>query len=55
MLEILTSKDVCNLIRISRQTLRTWIKKGIFPKPLILNTKKLLWNKEVIEKWIKNN
>ena len=56
-MELLTTKDVCNMLRISSNTLKKWRKIGIadFPLPIKVqkHNGKTLWIKLEIEEWIK--
>jgi excisionase family DNA binding protein len=52
--DIMTIKDVCAHLGVSRVTLYRWIKdpKMNFPEPIRLNTRQG-WRKEDIDQWIK--
>tara|TARA_R110000868_G_scaffold162538_2_gene393897 strand:+ start:9812 stop:10021 length:210 start_codon:yes stop_codon:yes gene_type:complete len=47
-------KDVEQIIRKNRLTLRRWWNKEQFPKPSYINGR-LAWHSEVIEQWISQN
>jgi excisionase family DNA binding protein len=46
----LNALEVCKLLRISRPTLRAWIREGRFPKPLDIGfTRQRRWSAAAIE------
>lgn len=49
-----TTNEVLELLgnRISRTGLMAWVSKGAFPKPLRISPRKLLWNREEVEKFL---
>lgn len=52
-LQLLTTEEVLQMLRITKSTLFRWIKEGIFPKPLAYPKGKRLWAKEDIEEFVK--
>ncbi len=55
-MELLTTKDVCNMLRISPNTLRNWRLANKFPHPIQVqdNNGKTLWLKINVENWLNN-
>jgi predicted DNA-binding transcriptional regulator AlpA len=52
-------KDILALLRVSRETLRTWSNDGRFPKPVALGVrlggrgnKSLRWRREAVMAWL---
>ena len=53
---LLTLKEVCKLVNVSTETIRNWRKNGVFPRPIqVVINGKLLWDRDIINKWIKDN
>lgn len=48
----LTRKEVTSYVKVTRQTLYAWMRKGIFPRPIAVTNRKNLWRKEDIDKWM---
>ena len=51
----LRMKEVIEMLSISRSTLYRWIKKGIFPRPILIGgsgTRAVRWQRSVIERWL---
>ena len=53
MEKLLTTKEVCELVRVKYPTIDRWLKAGTFPKPITGRGRKLLWTQESIETWMK--
>jgi predicted DNA-binding transcriptional regulator AlpA len=49
---MLTEKQVCGIVGVSRQTLIRWRKSGDFPQPFKFGPKLIRWHKSVVEKWM---
>lgn len=52
-MELLEIKDVLPILKCNANTFRTWIKRGLLPKGLILeigNTQRI--RKAVLDKWL---
>jgi predicted DNA-binding transcriptional regulator AlpA len=45
---LLLLEDVCELVRVSPQTVRRWLKDRRFPQPIRLG-RKLLWTQSAID------
>ena len=52
MPELLTVKDVCKLLRLSRTRLYAHIAAGRLPKPLYLAPRTPRWRRAAIERWL---
>lgn len=52
--ELYFIRDVEQIIRRDRLTLRRWWQKNKFPKPTLINSR-LAWHSQVIEQWINQN
>jgi prophage regulatory protein len=48
-------KQLAKFLSISEVTLWRWRKAGYLPEPIKLGPKVLLWDSEVIDKWLKLN
>ena len=51
------STDITKLVGKSEHTIRRWVKEGKFPKPIekYKQTNIRLWDKETVDRWIKNH
>jgi prophage regulatory protein len=49
---ILRLPQVVEKVQVPKSTLYKWMKKGCFPKPLILGTRSVGWTKNSIEEWL---
>jgi prophage regulatory protein len=47
-------KDIEQIVRRNRLTLRRWWEKKLFPPPVLINNR-LAWHVDVIEDWIAKN
>ena len=56
-MQLLTTKEVCSILRISINTLYRWRNTNKFPLPIkrVNNNGKNLWLNSDIEEWIQNN
>ena len=50
--ELLTRKDVEELLGIKKSALYAYMRKGDFPAPLQLSAKCVRWKRSEVEKWI---
>ena len=50
--ELLTEKEVCQMLRISRSTLRRVIRRGEFSKPLKPSPGTSRWPRRIVEDYI---
>jgi predicted DNA-binding transcriptional regulator AlpA len=51
--ELMTLKDVMQLVKLSRSTITRMLKAGKFPKPLEFS-RKLYWKREQLDDFLKN-
>ena len=51
-IQLLTSFEVSKFLRVHPNTLRNWTKKGVFPKALKIEGRKLLWSEQEILDWV---
>ncbi len=56
-MKLITAKELCIILNISRDTLSRWRRSDAFPRAIKMLDKngKLLWVMADIEKWIKEN
>jgi predicted DNA-binding transcriptional regulator AlpA len=47
--QTLNQREVAQLLGVSPLTLRSWIRKGRFPKPLKIGLRRLHWPRSLIE------
>lgn len=52
MVELLTKRDLRQLLKVSEPTLRKLINSGRLPEPIDLGDRTKRWRKVDIEKWI---
>ena len=52
MPELLTVKDVCGILKLSRSRLYAHVESGRIPKPLYIAPKVPRWRRDAIERWI---
>lgn len=52
VLATVTSDEICDALRITRQTLSSWIARGHFPAPRRFGRRLLRWPAEVVNEWI---
>lgn len=45
-------KELCQMLRITDRTCRTWLAAGRLPPPLRLGRRKLAWRREVIDQFL---
>lgn len=48
---LLTTADICTWLQIAEPTLRTWVRNGLFPKPMKLGQLSR-WSKPIIEDYL---
>lgn len=51
-LDMLTSKDTCELFKIGQRTLRAWRRTGKFPEPDLAIGNTIRWRRITIEAWL---
>ncbi len=50
--DLLTSKEVCALLRVGQRTLWRWVHTDHFPRPIILSAAQHRWRRSTVEAWI---
>ncbi|MGI9948937.1 helix-turn-helix transcriptional regulator [Vibrio hyugaensis] len=53
MSQILTTHEICLMVRRSPSTLYRWWTTGRFPMPLQYNGRTFGWDKESVEQWLR--
>ena len=48
----LNIEQMAQLLGCGKKTIHKYKKKGLIPKPIHLNSKKMFWLKDVIENWL---
>ena len=54
-LEVISRKQICKQIGISKDTIRNWINNRNFPKPLISSGRDPLFNLQEVNEWFFQN
>ena len=54
-LDMLTSADICDRLKIRPRTLQTWRQKGQFPEPDLVLGKTIRWLRTTVETWLEEN
>ena len=49
---VLDAKSVCSLINVSLATLKRIVKRGEFPRPILLSTNRKGWRQSTVETWL---
>jgi predicted DNA-binding transcriptional regulator AlpA len=52
-LECLRLHEVAQLLHISKHTLRSWVAKDKFPRPIAPTETLRLWPRRVVEEWVR--
>jgi predicted DNA-binding transcriptional regulator AlpA len=52
--ELLTRRELCAFLRISRRCLDDWIKAGRFPRPIAFNDWHHRWTKAGVRRWLRD-
>lgn len=56
--KLLTTRQNCNLLGISRATLNRWVDEGIFPPPVVMRRRScgrptsIRWHLDVVISWL---
>jgi predicted DNA-binding transcriptional regulator AlpA len=50
--ELLTKRQVCQLLQLKWRTLNRWINLGLFPRPIRFGYKTVRWPREVLDQYI---
>lgn len=50
-IEFLRIKKVSARIGVGTSTIYAWIAKGVFPKPVKLNSKTIVWPASLVDQW----
>jgi len=48
----LKSRDVCEILKMSRTGLHKWVKEGNFPAPVQLSKRSVAWRQSEVEEWM---
>ena len=51
-LNIISRKEICKEIGVSRDTLKKWIKERDFPKPLKSSGREPLFDRVLVKNWL---
>jgi predicted DNA-binding transcriptional regulator AlpA len=51
-LALLTQTQVAGMVGCSSQTISDWLKKGMFPRPAVVNGHRRRWNIATIRDWL---
>lgn len=51
---LLTKEQVCEALGISRVTLWRWVESGIFPKPMQLGPRRIVWRPSAVDLFLEN-
>ena len=54
-LEVISRKQICKQIGISKDTIRNWINYRHFPKPLIASGRDPLFSFKEVKEWLHHN
>ena len=52
-LDVISRKQICSELGISRDTLRSWVQDKNFPKPLDLPVRQPIWKLSEVKKWLR--
>ena len=53
-LKIISRREICKQIGVSRDTLKNWIKNRNFPEPLKASGREPLFDEQSVKKWFLN-
>ena len=51
--EFLDTRHLCELLGVTRETLRAYTRRGVVPAPLALSKRRLVWSRDAIEAHLK--
>jgi predicted DNA-binding transcriptional regulator AlpA len=51
-LDVISRKQICSEIGISRDTLKNWVQVRKFPKPLKLPVRQPIWKLSEVKDWL---
>ena len=54
MTQLLTPRDLCGMLKVSRVTLWRWVKSGILPAPVAIGPRNIRWPALVVDQWIES-
>ena len=54
-LDVISRKQICKQLGVSRDTIRNWISKRNFPKPLSTSGRDPLFNIKEVKDWLHQN
>ena len=52
MEDLIDHHEIAQYLHVTTRTLRTWIKAGLIPKPVVIGRKRF-WSKTVLEAWLR--
>ena len=53
-LNVISQKEICKQIGVSRDTLKNWVKKRNFPEPLKSSGREPLFDQLSVKEWLLN-
>jgi len=53
-LNVISRKEICKQIGVSRDTLKNWVKKRNFPEPLKSSGREPLFDQSSVKEWLMN-
>ena len=53
-LNVISRKEICKQIGVSRDTLKNWVKKRNFPQPLKSSGREPLFDQLTVKEWLLN-
>ena len=54
-LDVISRKQICKQLGISRDTIRNWINSRKFPRPLVASGRDPLFNLQEVKSWLHQN
>jgi len=52
LLKLVTFDQLAERLGVSKQSLRRWWRAGLFPEPMRLGPRKLVWQPDVLNAWL---
>jgi len=52
-LEVYRMRELIKLLKVSKETIYSWVRKNKFPKPMKLGPRTSAWLKQDVEKWLR--
>jgi predicted DNA-binding transcriptional regulator AlpA len=50
--DLLTRRQLCELLQVNRMTLASWVRRRNFPKPLVRTPAAHRWLKTAVRRWM---